>query len=280
MSIHELGYNWATRVPYRSYAVVIYNAGETKRILAQPDHKLTGNLGAFATGTRSYPGGKGLGGEEGEELYITPDGKAGIIGSDGPQLFSAPAGTVIYPADATKRVLEGGSQQLVGNLFSAAAGAGVNASLFGADVFGPGLDLPGPIQIPQGPDSEVTTDNTTDETKSGVDLTLFSKFLQNMGQGDVGGLAQRASQLAQEAGGKALDAAKGTVEQIKDIFSSGLFGGRRDAPQTQVINIAINNSQDYSTSNYHYNYGGLQMKTARSTESLARDFRLLQAVAG
>lgn len=59
----------------------------------------------FATGTRSFPGGLGLGGEQGEELYVTPEGNIGFIGLHGRELFTLPQGSQIYSAAQTSQIL-------------------------------------------------------------------------------------------------------------------------------------------------------------------------------
>lgn len=64
-------------------------------------------VGAFALGTRNYPGGVGLGGEGGPELFITPSGRAGFIGLRGAQRFSLPQGSVILDAGTTRNMVGG-----------------------------------------------------------------------------------------------------------------------------------------------------------------------------
>ena len=233
---------------------------------------------AYATGTRNYPGGKGIAGEDGAEIYITPDGNSGIIGMAGPELFTAPAGTIIYPAPMTEDIISRGETNLLGGeRFAAAKGAGVQ-SFGGGFTFTP--NRPSPIGSPSLTIGKEDTSNRERESSQerGADLSLLGFFGQQEQQAAAVGFAP--TETATSEGADSGKKEKPLTQQIAELFTRGLMGNRMDQAQTQVVNININNNQDNSQTTNNYNYGGLSVQSMRSTETVSRDFRLLQASSG
>jgi TP901 family phage tail tape measure protein len=89
-----------------------------------------GGAKASAAGTKSYPGGRGIGGELGPELYVTKDKRVGLIGENGIQPFVLPSGSVIYPHDVTEKLLHGAVKPTtgLGEMLAGAFATGTNPS--------------------------------------------------------------------------------------------------------------------------------------------------------
>lgn len=82
------------------------NASRSRDAAASEGGTALGSLlaGAFWTGTKSSPEGLALVGEKGAEIYRKPSGEIGIY--DSPQVANLTAGTRIWDANDTKRILE------------------------------------------------------------------------------------------------------------------------------------------------------------------------------
>lgn len=88
---------------------------------------LAGILG-FAKGTDSAPAGKALVGEEGAEL-VKSGNRAYLVGTNGAEIVHLNEGDQVYPADETKRILNGSGRGIRGTIPAYAEGRVVTSGL-------------------------------------------------------------------------------------------------------------------------------------------------------
>lgn len=88
---------------------------------------LAGILG-FANGTDSAPAGEALVGEEGAEL-VKSGNRAYLVGTNGAEIVNLNEGDQVYPADETKRILNGSGRGIRGTIPAYAEGRVVTSGL-------------------------------------------------------------------------------------------------------------------------------------------------------
>ena len=86
------------------------------------------NILGFAKGTDSAPAGKALVGEEGTEL-VKSGNRAYLVGTNGAEIVHLNEGDQVYPADETKRILNGSGRGIRGAIPAYAEGRAVTSGL-------------------------------------------------------------------------------------------------------------------------------------------------------
>ena len=127
---------------------------------------IAGILG-FANGTNSAPAGDALVGEEGAELVKSGD-RAYLVGTGGAEIVHLNEGDQVYPADETKRMLNGSGKGIRGSIPAYAKGRVTTSGLRIEDNKEGTTGDPYEIQI----DADVDIDGDTEDLENEFEETL------------------------------------------------------------------------------------------------------------
>jgi hypothetical protein len=218
--------------------------------------------------------GRTLVGEEGPELWYNPQLRAsGVVGRGGPQIVNFAAGTQVANASDTARIMarSGGSASPV--FGSMASGTFTS--------FPAGTVLPGFKPLPSnffGDSNNAGGGGLLVDKIGSSELSDTAARAAAQGRNVDGGNA--AATIAEKLGenGQALPGI-GSKEAIARQFAASARG--QVTPSNTRVNVINNVKIDNSVNNSNNtDYGGLNMSSVRSSESVQNDFNTLRLLYG